>query len=168
MSNREQDHNTLWKDIATYAVWEIIVIVFFIVILSVPIIPYTYTLSEPVQMNTNISLWKDEPIFPSQNLSQVVSIPENIIIIIIIIIIFIIIIIIAYLLYRLFSIGPRERELESVILSTIRSRNGATMDDIIIGAHISSEKASQETRKLIARGVIKTVDKEGKTFYMTT
>lgn len=77
MSNREQDHNTLWKDIVTYAVWEIIVIAFFILILSVPIIPYTYTLSEPVQMNTNISLWKDEPIFPGQNLTQVVSIPEN-------------------------------------------------------------------------------------------
>jgi len=60
----------------------------------------------------------------------------------------------------------RRREIiENVIISIIRSRNGATLDDIIIGAHISSKEASKYIQELIARNVIKVQEKDGKTVY---
>ncbi len=56
---------------------------------------------------------------------------------------------------------------ESVILSIIRSRNGATLDDIIVGAHISSDEAAKYVQALIAKNVIKVQEKDGKTIYMS-
>jgi predicted transcriptional regulator len=42
------------------------------------------------------------------------------------------------------------------------------LDEIIIGAHISTNEAIKVLRKLIARGVIKTEDRDGKTIYKVT
>lgn len=64
-------------------------------------------------------------------------------------------------------ISRREKVIESVILSLIRSKNGATIDDIILTAHLSSEKANKEINKLLSRGVIKAIEREGKTYYVT-
>jgi len=81
--------------------------------------------------------------------------------------VFALVFLILFIYFAVQSLKSGSEEIESIILSTIRSKSGATMDEIIVGAHISSEKASQELRKLISRGVIKTVDKEGKTLYVT-
>jgi predicted transcriptional regulator len=62
----------------------------------------------------------------------------------------------------------REEVTENVVLALIRSKNGTTLDEIIIGAHISTNKAIKVLRKLIARGVIKTEDRDGKTIYKVT
>ncbi|MEM3871725.1 MAG: hypothetical protein QXE05_04140 [Nitrososphaeria archaeon] len=79
---------------------------------------------------------------------------------------FLIIICIGVFIYLLIK-KSRERVRESIVLSIIRSRNGATVDDIIIGAHLSSKEASEELKKLLSRGIIKTVEREGKTYYVT-
>ena len=42
------------------------------------------------------------------------------------------------------------------------------MDEIILGAHISTDEAIKVLRKLIARGAIKTEDRDGKTIYKVT
>lgn len=76
------------------------------------------------------------------------------------------IVIVAYFIYFLIE-KSRERVRESVVLSIIRSKNGATIDDIIVGAHLSSKETSEELKKLLSRGVIKTVEREGKTYYVT-
>jgi predicted transcriptional regulator len=75
-------------------------------------------------------------------------------------------IICAYLLYYILIKRPKERARESIILSIIRSRNGATIDDIIIGAHLSAEEASNELNRLLSKGVVKSVEREGKTYYV--
>jgi predicted transcriptional regulator len=62
----------------------------------------------------------------------------------------------------------REEVTENVVLALIRSKNGTTLDEIIIGAHISTNEAIKVLRKLIARGVIKTEDRDGKTIYKVT
>jgi len=62
----------------------------------------------------------------------------------------------------------REKVTESVVLALIRSKNGTTLDEIILGAHISTDEAIKVLRKLIARGVIKTEDRDGKTIYKVT
>ncbi|MEM3872500.1 MAG: hypothetical protein QXE05_08070 [Nitrososphaeria archaeon] len=81
---------------------------------------------------------------------------------------FLIIICIGVFIYLLIKRSrARERVRESIVLSIIRSRNGATIDDIIIGAHLSSNEANKELRKLLSRGVIKTVEREGKTYYVS-
>jgi len=75
----------------------------------------------------------------------------------------------SYLLYYILIKRPKEKKKkvrESVILSIIRSRNGATVDDIIIGAHLSAEEASSELRSLLSKGVIKSVEREGKIYYV--
>jgi predicted transcriptional regulator len=61
----------------------------------------------------------------------------------------------------------KRKKLESVILSLIRSRNGATLDDIIIGAYISSEDAHKYMQDLIVKNLIKVKEKDGKTIYMS-
>jgi predicted transcriptional regulator len=77
-------------------------------------------------------------------------------------------IICAYLLYYILIKRPQKEKKarESVILSIIRSRNGATIDDIIIGAHLSAEEASNELNRLLSKGVVKSVEREGKTYYV--
>ncbi len=81
--------------------------------------------------------------------------------------IIIVIIVLAY--YFLVRRLRKERERrESLILAIIRSRNGATIDELIMGTHLSSETVSKELERLIAKGVIKTSEKEGKTYYITT
>jgi predicted transcriptional regulator len=42
------------------------------------------------------------------------------------------------------------------------------LDEIILGAHISTDEATKVLRKLIARGVIKTEYRDGKTIYKVT
>jgi len=59
----------------------------------------------------------------------------------------------------------RRQAIESVVLSLIRSRHGATIDDIIIGAHISAEEASAIIRKFMAKGIIKLEERDEKTIY---
>ena len=54
---------------------------------------------------------------------------------------------------------------ESVVLTLIRSKDGATLDDIILGAHVSSDEASEVLRKLLAKGVIRMEKSNGKIFY---
>jgi predicted transcriptional regulator len=61
-------------------------------------------------------------------------------------------------------IRRRERMIENLILALIRSKNGTTIDDIIITVHISAEKAIKKLNKLIARGVVKATEREGKTY----
>lgn len=72
-----------------------------------------------------------------------------------------------YYLYARYR-SNRRKVTESVVLSMIRSRNGATLDEIIIGAHISSEEANKIIQKLIASNVLKSLDKDGKTFFVTS
>jgi DeoR/GlpR family transcriptional regulator of sugar metabolism len=52
---------------------------------------------------------------------------------------------------------------EDAVLKVIRSRNGATVDDIIVGTHFSSKTVSQELGKLTSRGVI---EQEAGMFYL--
>jgi len=52
-----------------------------------------------------------------------------------------------------------------VVLALIRSKDGATLEDIILGAHISSDEASEVLRKLLAKGVIRMEKSNGKIFY---
>jgi predicted transcriptional regulator len=54
------------------------------------------------------------------------------------------------------------------VLALVRNKNGTTIDEIIIGAHISADEAIKVLRKLIAKGVIKTEDRDGKTIYKVT
>ena len=77
----------------------------------------------------------------------------------------VIIIVIVIVIWRYIS-WRRDKVTESVILSIIRSKNGATIDDLIIGAHISADKAYMIVRKLIAKGVIKVGEREGRTIYL--
>jgi predicted transcriptional regulator len=74
-----------------------------------------------------------------------------------------VIIVIAVLLWRLRL--KKGRVIENVVLSLIRSKNGATLDDIIIGAHISADDASAILRKFLAKGVLKVDERDGKTIY---
>jgi predicted transcriptional regulator len=75
-----------------------------------------------------------------------------------------------FVVILLIAIWRRRREevTENVVLALIRSKNGTTLDEIIIGAHISTNEAIKVLRKLIARGVIKTEDRDGKTIYKVT
>lgn len=59
----------------------------------------------------------------------------------------------------------RRRVIESVVLSLIRSKNGATIDDVIIGAHISTDEAGTVLRRLLAKGILKVEERNGKTIY---
>jgi predicted transcriptional regulator len=63
-------------------------------------------------------------------------------------------------------IEMRERT-ESIVISLIRSRGEATLDDVIVNAHLSASEASKVVEDLIVEHVIKVVEKEGKTFYTT-
>ena len=79
------------------------------------------------------------------------------------------------LLFTLFAViliviwrRRKEKVLESIVLALVRNKNGTTIDEIIIGAHISADEAIKVLRKLIARGVIKTEDRDGKTIYKVT
>jgi predicted transcriptional regulator len=56
---------------------------------------------------------------------------------------------------------------ESVIISLVRSRNGVSLDDVIIGAHISSDEANRYMQQLISRNALKTENKDGKTMYVS-
>jgi predicted transcriptional regulator len=78
-------------------------------------------------------------------------------------ILFVVILIVIWRIWR-----RREKVTESVVLALIRSKNGTTLDEIILGAHISTDEAIKVLRKLIARGVIKTEDRDGKTIYKVT
>jgi len=60
----------------------------------------------------------------------------------------------------------KERELESVIISIVRSQNGATIDDIIINVHVSADKAGKILRKLVSQGILKIEERDGKTYYV--
>jgi uncharacterized membrane protein YqiK len=55
-------------------------------------------------------------------------------------------IVVVVLLIRWFRMKKRIIT-ESVVLSLIRSRNGATIDDIILGAHISADEAGGYTEE---------------------
>jgi len=57
-------------------------------------------------------------------------------------------------------------ETESVIIALIRSKNGTTLDDIIITAHITAEEADKQVKALMARNVIKIEQREGRTYYV--
>jgi DNA-binding MarR family transcriptional regulator len=59
----------------------------------------------------------------------------------------------------------RTKVTESVVLALIRSKDGATLDDIILGAHISSDEAVKVVRRLLAKGVIRVERSEGNTVY---
>jgi predicted transcriptional regulator len=79
------------------------------------------------------------------------------------------------LLFTLFAViliviwrRRKEKVLESIVLALARNKNGTTIDEIIIGAHISADEAIKVLRKLIAKGVIKTEDRDGKTIYKVT
>jgi predicted transcriptional regulator len=79
------------------------------------------------------------------------------------------------LLFTLFAViliviwrRRKEKVLESIVLALVRNKNGTTIDEIIIGAHISADEAIKVLRKLIAKGVIKTEDRDGKTIYKVT
>ena len=79
------------------------------------------------------------------------------------------------LLFTLFAIiliviwrRRKEKVLESIVLALVRNKNGTTIDEIIIGAHISADEAIKVLRKLIAKGVIKTENRDGKTIYKVT
>jgi predicted transcriptional regulator len=76
---------------------------------------------------------------------------------------FVMVIVIIIVIWRIW--GRREKVSESVVLALIRTKNGTTLDDIILGAHISTDEAVKILRKLIARGVIKTENRDGKTIY---
>jgi hypothetical protein len=60
------------------------------------------------------------------------------------------ILIIAILVAGLYIGRQRQKRkiTESVVLTLIRSKDGATLDDIILGAHVSSDEASEVLRKL--------------------
>jgi predicted transcriptional regulator len=79
------------------------------------------------------------------------------------------------LLFTLFAViliviwrRRKEKVLESIVLALVRNKNGTIIDEIIIGAHISADEAIKVLRKLIAKGVIKTEDRDGKTIYKVT
>lgn len=79
------------------------------------------------------------------------------------------------LLFTLFAViliviwrRRKEKVLESIVLALVRNKNGTTIDEIIIGAHVSADEAIKVLRKLIAKGVIKTEDRDGKTIYKVT
>lgn len=79
------------------------------------------------------------------------------------------------LLFTLFAVilvviwrRRKEKVLESIVLALVRNKNGTTIDEKIIGAHISADEAIKVLRKLIAKGVIKTEDRDGKTIYKVT
>jgi predicted transcriptional regulator len=79
------------------------------------------------------------------------------------------------LLFTLFAViliviwrRRKEKVLESIVLALVRNKNGTTINEIIIGAHISADEAIKVLRKLIANGVIKTEDRDGKTIYKVT
>jgi predicted transcriptional regulator len=76
------------------------------------------------------------------------------------IILFVVVIVIVIVIWR-----RRTKVTESVVLALIRSKDGATLDDIILGAHISSDEAVKVVRKLLAKGVIRVERSEGKTVY---
>jgi predicted transcriptional regulator len=76
-------------------------------------------------------------------------------------------IVIIVLLVRWLRLRKR-RITESVILSLIRSKNGVTIDDVIIGAHVSADEAGALLRKLLARGILRVEEKNGKTIYKIT
>jgi predicted transcriptional regulator len=76
------------------------------------------------------------------------------------IILFVVVIVIVIVIRR-----RRTKVTESVVLALIRSKDGATLDDIILGAHISSDEAVKVVRKLLAKGVIRVERSEGKTVY---
>ncbi len=79
---------------------------------------------------------------------------------------FVVMIVIIVLFWR-WRLRKRRRVLENVILSIIRSRNGATLDDIIVGAYISADEASEILRKYLAKGILRLEDRDGKTIYKT-
>jgi predicted transcriptional regulator len=72
-------------------------------------------------------------------------------------------IIIIVFLWR-WRLGKR-RVIESLVLSVIRARNGATLDDVILGAHISADEAGEILRKFLAKGILKLEEKDGQTIY---
>jgi predicted transcriptional regulator len=76
------------------------------------------------------------------------------------IILFVVVIVIVIVIRR-----RRTKVTESVVLALIRSKDGATLDDIILGAHISSDEAVKVVRKLLAKGIIRVERSEGKTVY---
>jgi predicted transcriptional regulator len=73
-------------------------------------------------------------------------------------------IVVVVLLIRWFRMKKRIVT-ESVVLSLIRSRNGATIDDIILGAHISADEAGATLRRLLSKGVIRVEERDEKTIY---
>jgi len=76
------------------------------------------------------------------------------------IIIFVVVVVIAVVIWR-----RRTKVTESVVLALIRSKDGASLDDIILGAHISSDEAVKVVRKLLAKGVIRIEKSDGRTVY---
>jgi len=76
---------------------------------------------------------------------------------------FIVVVVIVVVIWR-----RRAKVTESVVLALIRSRNGATLDDIILEAHISSDDAIKVVRKFLAKGVIRVEKSDGKTVYKVT
>jgi predicted transcriptional regulator len=59
----------------------------------------------------------------------------------------------------------KRRVIESLVLSVIRARNGATLDDVILWAHISADEAGEILRKFLAKGILKLEEKDGQTIY---
>lgn len=79
----------------------------------------------------------------------------------------IVLVLVALYLYIRSIRSNRRKATESVIVSIVRARNGATLDDVIIGAHISSKDAGRFVQDLMSKNVIKMQEKDGKTVYVS-
>ncbi|RLE91353.1 MAG: hypothetical protein DRN04_13045, partial [Thermoprotei archaeon] len=71
-------------------------------------------------------------------------------------------IVIGFILGLFFIIRRRKqryKRIENIIISTIRSKNGATLDDFIVNTGLSAEEISKIVRKLLSMNIIKAIEK---------
>jgi len=64
-----------------------------------------------------------------------------------------------------FGFGRKKKVLQSVIVSMARSRQGITMDDIIMNARVTADEAHKAVQELVSKNVLKMEQKEGRTLY---
>jgi predicted transcriptional regulator len=81
----------------------------------------------------------------------------------ILIVAFIVVLLIIAVIVR----DQRRKSNRQLVLSIIRAKDGATIDDIIVQARLSPESATNYVNELISNHVVKIQDKDGKTFYTT-